>query len=131
EDFLARRSAAAESFSNGDAASFLALIPTQGEVTFHSPDGTSLLGATAVKTVFASHAASFRRGGESRFEILQKGASGDLGFWTGAQIARVHIAGREEPQEMRIRITEVFRRFAGAWMLIHRHADLAAPRPEG
>jgi hypothetical protein len=26
---------------------------------------------------------------------------------------------------MRLRVTEVFRRIDGAWMLVHRHADAA------
>jgi len=34
------------------------------------------------------------------------------------------MAGEDESAEMRIRVTEVFRRADGEWKMIHRHADV-------
>lgn len=82
-------------------------------------------GAETVAERYRKDARSFQAGGKSRLEVLQKGASGDLGFWTGFQVAMVKPVSSPAPIEMRIRVTEVFRREDGEWKLVHRHADLA------
>jgi ketosteroid isomerase-like protein len=124
EDFLAQRSAAAEAYVSGDPEPLNRLVPDTGEGSFHSPSGDSVSGATLVAARYRRDAASFQPGGETRFDILQKGSSGDLGFWTGFQIATVRIAGQDDPVDMRIRVTEIFRRADGEWKMIHRHADV-------
>lgn len=82
-------------------------------------------GAPAVAERYRKDADSFETGGKSRLEVLQKGTSGDLGFWTGFQVATVKPSASAAPLEMRIRVTEVFRNMDGEWKLVHRHADLA------
>ena len=62
--------------------------------------------------------------------MLQKGASGDLAFWTGYQVATVQIGDMPKPMEMRIRLTEVFRRIGGEWKMVHRHADMGKASDE-
>ncbi len=128
EFFNARRLMAAEAYTNGDPQPLDSLVARDGEATFHSPRGDTVRGANAVATRYQSDAASFAPGGETNLEVLQKDASGDLAFWTGFQDARVHFARRGQPVQMRIRVTEVFRRHNGQWELIHRHADV--PRAE-
>lgn len=66
----------------------------------------------------------FKAGSTGHFEVLQSGASGDVGYWTGLQKASVMMEGRDDPIPMVLRVTELFRRENGAWMLIHRHADM-------
>jgi ketosteroid isomerase-like protein len=76
-----------------------------------------------VVPIVAASKAAFRDNGTSRFDVLQKGDSGDIGFWTGFQIANVQIGSMPKPVEMRIRVTEIFRRIDGDWRMIHCHAD--------
>jgi hypothetical protein len=44
-------------------------------------------------------------------------------------VATVCLAGESEPVNMRIRVTEAYRLVDGAWRMIHRHADMPAPKP--
>ncbi len=126
DDFLVgRRADAAAAYVNGDAGPLEQLLVTSGSASFHSPRGDTVQGATEVGDRYRSDAGSFAPGSTSRFEIIQSGADGDIGFWTGFQIATVNLAGQDEPVDMRIRVTEVFRRVDGEWKLAHRHADAA------
>jgi ketosteroid isomerase-like protein len=124
ERFFTQRVAAAEAYVNGDPKPLEALVARQGEASFHSPRGDSVGGAEAVATRYRDDAGSFQPGGTSSFDILHKQVSEDLAFWTGWQVATVHLAGRAEPVSMKIRVTEVFRKIADGWKLVHRHADL-------
>lgn len=123
--FFASRAWAADAYANGDYSRLAPLVAEQGAASFHSPRGDSVYGARAVAERYRKDAESFQPGGESQFEVLQKGVSGDLAFWTGFQVATVRPASSREPVPMRIRVTEVFRHADGEWRLVHRHADVA------
>jgi hypothetical protein len=56
-------------------------------------------------------------------EVLHREASGELGFWTGVEHARVTFDGAEGPLGMSLRVTEVFRFENGDFKLVHRHAE--------
>lgn len=123
--FFERRTKAGEAYTNGDFSPLALLIAEKGAASFHSPRGDTVTGAETVAERYRRDAASFQPGGQSRLEILQKASSGDIGFWTGFQVARVKLAGKSEEVEMRIRVTEIFRRIDGGWKMTHRHADIA------
>lgn len=125
-DFMRRRERAALAYVNGDFAPLGALVPHQGEATFFGPGGGSVRGAAAVATRYETDARTFERGGENALEILQAGADGDVGFWTGFQTARARIRGKPEPIPMRLRVTEIFRHGPDGWTMVHRHADMLA-----
>lgn len=128
EKFFAERQRAAAAYVNGDGAAVDALIPHDGEASFHSPGGDSVSGAAKVARRYSEDAKIFEPNSESRFEVLQMEAGDELAFWTGFQVASVRMKGKGEPIEMRIRVTEVFSKTDGAWRMIHRHADMAPKR---
>ena len=129
EEFMLQREAASNDYIRGDAATVAAMLTRQDPATFMPPSGAVVEGATAVEEAQVNGAAAFGTGSTGHFEVLNCGSSGDLAFWTGLQVASMHIKGRDEPVAMVLRTTEVFRREDGQWKLVHRHADtMASPR---
>lgn len=126
--FMAEREQAASAYVRADGSKVDAMVPHSGVASFHSPTGDTVEGAEAVARRYLDDAAIFGDDGVSRFEIIQKGSSGDIGYWTGFQIATVRIGTMPNAIDMRIRVTEIFRKIDGAWKMVHRHAD--APRDE-
>jgi ketosteroid isomerase-like protein len=127
-EFFDRREQAAQAYATGDGAPIDALVPHEGDATFHSPGGDTMTGAKLVADRYLNDAKAFKPIGASRFEVLQRGSDGDLGFWTGLQVARVQIGDMPEPVDMKLRVTEIFRRIDGDWKMIHRRADAGAGR---
>jgi NAD(P)H-dependent FMN reductase/ketosteroid isomerase-like protein len=121
--FLQQRRQLALDYVNGDGEPLRQILARQDPVTFFPPTGGAQTGAEAVTQRYMSDARHFSGPGESRMELLQSDA-GQLAFWAGIQSARVRLAGRQQPVDMRLRVTEVFRIEAGEWRLIHRHADM-------
>ncbi|EYD76996.1 polynucleotide phosphorylase/polyadenylase [Rubellimicrobium mesophilum DSM 19309] len=126
DGFLQRREAAARAYTTGDPAPLLAMTAAEGQVTFLDPGGNALQGAQPVRISFAEGSAMFGPSTTTRFEVLDSGASGDLAWWTGFQLAEAELKGQPGHVPMRLRITEVFRRSGGAWLLVHRHASQAS-----
>ena len=126
--FLERRELAARAYVCGDAKALNAVVAHSGDVTFFGPQGDVVLGANEVWRSYERDAPVFQRGSETRFEVLQLGASADLAYWVGFQHACVRLNGRDQPLTMKLRVSEVFRRDPEeGWKLVHRHAD-AGPR---
>ena len=122
-DFLKAREQASAAYIAGDMAPLAALTSRHDPTSFMPPSGALVTGAEAVMDAFEQGARTFREGSRGRFQIIQSGSAGDLGFWTGLHHAEVSIKGRDAPVAMVLRTTEIFRRENGAWKLAHRHAD--------
>lgn len=120
--FMKRREEAAAAYVRGDPSPLDAMVPGDGPATFFHPRGPVVVGAAEVRARYDRDAGSFEAG-TTRFEVLQAGASGDLGFWTGFQVAEVRLRGRDAAVPMKLRVTEAFRRGERGWQLVHRHAD--------
>jgi ketosteroid isomerase-like protein len=124
ENFWMAREQAAKAYVCGDSGKLDALVPHHGSASFHSPLGDTVVGAQNVASRYLADAKAFHSNGTTQLEVIQQADDGDLGFWTGFQIATVQIGDAVQAVEMRIRVTEVFRRLNGEWRLIHRHADV-------
>lgn len=121
---LEQRQAAAQAWCRGDPGPLLEMTPQQGAASFFGPGGSVLTGAQAVREDYRTGSAAFGPGSTTELEILQQGHDGDLGFWTGVQYAEADLEGHADPVPMSLRITEVFKKTAAGWMLVHRHASM-------
>jgi NAD(P)H-dependent FMN reductase/ketosteroid isomerase-like protein len=130
DEFMKRRARAASAYANGDPAPLDAIAAQSGQVSFFPPNGGCEQGAQPVLARYDKDVKAFGGSGETSLEVIQSGSSGDVAFWTGFQSAKVKIQGRSEPMEMKLRITELFRRMDGDWKLVHRHADPMADKQE-
>lgn len=122
DDFMRQRTRIAEAYVNGETAPLDEIVVRSDPASFFSPRGDHQEGAAEVAARYDADARSFAPPGSSELEVLQSGASGELAFWSGLQHAEARLGGGG-PQEMTLRVTEVFRFEAGGWKLAHRHAD--------
>ena len=126
--FMKKRERAAAAYVCGDASALDSMVPHIGDASFFPPSGGSVHGTQQVQERYDRDAKAFSPGGDSSFDVLQYGAEGDIGFWTGFQIADAKMGSADKKAHMKLRITELFRFQEGGWKLIHRHADQAADK---
>lgn len=127
-EFLLQREQAEASYVRGDGTKVDAIVPHEGPASLHTLGGETVIGAERVAAYYLDHAMEFHSNGTSRFDVVGQ-ECGELGFWTGFQIATVQLGKKTSPQNMRLRVTEVFRKEDGEWKLIHRHADASHLSP--
>jgi NAD(P)H-dependent FMN reductase/ketosteroid isomerase-like protein len=118
--FLKERERIAAAYSSGNPKPLDAIVAVEGTATFFPPGGAAVKGSAAVAKSYHQGAKMFSPGSKSKLEVLDAGASGEIGFWVGLQRFEGRIAGRN--RKMTLHITEVFRRVHGDWKLVHRHA---------
>lgn len=111
-----------DNFANGDAQPFAALWSHADDVTLFGGFGAGQLGWSEVATRIDFAAARFRSG-ELTYEPMSSSTSGDLGYAVGIERGRATVVGQDEPGELVLRVTHLFRREDGEWKIIHRHAD--------
>jgi len=127
--FMEERERLSNTYIEGKAEALHPILATADPATFFGPDGGCATGADAVKSAYDRGAEAFAPGSRGHFDVLQKGMSGTLAFWTGYQRADMRMKGRPDPVSMVLRTTEVFRLEDGAWKLVHRHADFGKDGP--
>ena len=122
-EFMRERERAAGAYVAGDGGPVDALATDAAPASFFGPDGGVVTGPAAIREAYRSGARMFATGGQSRLEVFDARASGDVAYWCGIQHATVRLASDGSTVEMPLRITEIFRRENSAWRLVHRHAD--------
>jgi ketosteroid isomerase-like protein len=112
----------ARAFMNGNAEGYIQLWSTAEDVTIFGGFGAAERGRDAVAARIAWASARFRSG-DLRYEPIASGSSGDLGYAIGIERGHATVVGQDEPGELVLRVTHLFRREQGEWRLLHRHAD--------
>ena len=80
------------------------------------------------REVFSKLAQRFSEATSSEIELIAADVNGDLAYTVAREITSTTVDG--QPRDYIFRVTQVYRREAGAWKEIHRHAD-EAPHSHG
>jgi ketosteroid isomerase-like protein len=109
------------SLMKGDAATFANTLKHAKDFTLMQPFGGVSHGLdTSSERLKAL--GSFFRNGDYRQEVIQTIISDDVAVLVVIEHQSVEVGGLPM-QEWPLRVTLVFRREAGEWLLAHRHAD--------
>ena len=125
EEFLAsmlpRLKAADTALHNGDAAPRKALWSTTDPVKVF---GAAMMttGWPEIEATFDRLATRFSDCTSFDIEVVAAEARGDLAYLVAIEHTTASIAG-DTPAPYSLRVTTIFRREAGAWKVVHRHAD--------
>ena len=127
-DALVQRATEAHAaLMRGHIDRYRALMPQSEDFTLMSPfGGEPTRGATQSNERWAEIGRFFRDGRDSTLELVAAYRSSELVVL--AVIERTDVAvGNLAAQPWALRVTMVFRREGGRWLLAHRHADPLAP----
>lgn len=121
DTFVAHAAEAADAIVRGDMDAYLELV--------HHAEGFTLLapyGGPATRherrAEVLSESAGFIVDGEARLEHVESHAWGDTLVLVMVERQHGRVQGRPD-QDISLRVTHVYRRQDGDWLLVHRHAD--------
>ncbi len=109
---------------NGAAAPRIALWSKKDPVTVFGAV-KNMVGWEQVGSAFTWLASRFSNCSSFEYEVVAAGVSGDLAYVAGVEHTTASVDGAE-PAPYALRVTTVFRREAGQWRPVHRHADPVA-----
>jgi ketosteroid isomerase-like protein len=126
DDFLAqtieRHGRAATGVRNGDPGPFVAQLSRRDPVTLFPASQPAQVGWDDVTAAIERVASVYTRSDVVELEVVAAGVSGDLAYLVGYERAASSVDGGAA-EDLRLRITQVYRREDGEWRLVHRHAD--------
>jgi ketosteroid isomerase-like protein len=126
DDFVSqtveRHSQATTGVRNGDPTAFVEQLSPHDPVTLFPASQPSQVGWADVSQAIRRVASVYASSSDVEFDVVAAGLSGDLAYLVGYERAASSIEGGAA-EDLRLRITQVYRREGGVWRLVHRHAD--------
>jgi ketosteroid isomerase-like protein len=113
---------AATRLHEGESGPMKALYSHSAEATLLGALGGCLQGWEQIGPRYDSTAALFHDGRVTH-EHLAAEVSGDLAYLVSVERHEGRLVGQDAPVAYAYRVTHVFRREAGGWRVLHRHAD--------
>lgn len=111
---------AEDALHDGDAAPRFETWSDDEPVTLFGA-WSSARNAGEAHAVFRRLASSFAHAGTCEVELIASGVSGDLAYTVARELTSTSVHG--ESRDYVLRVTQVYRREAGTWKVVHRHAD--------
>ncbi|CDX24409.1 conserved hypothetical protein [Mesorhizobium sp. ORS 3359] len=121
KELLARAEAASSAFMRGDMKAYLELIEISPDFTLMQPFGGPFSRGFDRSPEHLAELARYFQDGGVKMELVQAYASGDIAVLAVIEWGYGKVGGLD--QEWPLRVTLVFRRENGEWLLAHRHAD--------
>ena len=114
--------AALSSMLNGDAGPLSEIWSHGAEVSTMHPIGGREVGWDQVRNSW-EQVAQLASGGEGKLtdQVIQ--VVGDMAYELGIERGQVTLAG--QPVTIEHRVTNIYRREAGAWKVVHHHTDVS------
>jgi ketosteroid isomerase-like protein len=125
---LARMDRALRAMWAGDPEPLIEMCERSEEVTLFGALGPVEQGWQAATDTWRWVGGKFSVGGPATIEHLAAAQSGDLAYTAGFERRTTSIDGGPVEEKV-LRVTHIYRRSAGQWRLIHRHADLPPRDP--
>jgi ketosteroid isomerase-like protein len=100
-----------------------ALYCRQEDVTLGNPFGGFAHGWDEVVEQLERAASHYRDGGTIGFETVSQLVLSDFAYTVEIERFNAKVGGADEPSDLALRVTCVYRRENDAWRLVHRHAD--------
>lgn len=124
QEFLPRWENAQARFINGDPSLWKENASQSEEATVFGAFGGYEKGWKEVGPRYDWASSQFKESGATqRIEYVNTGSSGDLAFTVSIERQEARVGGQDSLTPRALRVTQVFRREAGGWKLLHRHAD--------
>jgi ketosteroid isomerase-like protein len=125
-DLVRHVAEAASALIRGDMRRYLELIRHADDYTLMAPFGGVPTRGFDASSERLEAMERYFQGGEAALELVQSYTSGDLVVLVVIERQHGQVGGLPD-QNWSLRVTLVFRREAGEWRLVHRHADPLVP----
>lgn len=123
EEAIARLQEASAQVVEGSVAPWKGLCSHEDDVTIAGAWGGYERGWRQEVERRYEWAASRFKGGHLSYELIASGGDEEWAYTFGIERGEARLAGQDEAMPLALRVTHVYRREAGAWKLVHRHAD--------
>ncbi len=110
-------------FVKGDPSPLKSLYSRQDDATLANPFGPPRRAWPEIAETLSRAAAHYREGAVVGFEQVSKYVTPELAYMVEMERYRAKVGGSEEVTPVSVRVTTILRLEAGAWKVIHRHAD--------
>jgi ketosteroid isomerase-like protein len=119
-----------EAFGRGDPEPNKRLFSRSEVVTLANPFGPPVRGWREVSEVMDRASSVIREGEVLGFDRVSTCSTGDVAWTIELERYRMKVGGAAEPSPVSLRVTTIFRREDGDWLIAHRHADpITTARP--
>jgi ketosteroid isomerase-like protein len=131
DQVLAGVQAAGQQFVRGDSTGIKDRWSHADDVSILGGGGGHARGWEQVRRSLEGGAGLFREGqvaGHVEVDIIARGTSGDMSYTVAIEHGEALMRGHDEPRPVMLRVTQIYRREADTWKIVHRHADALAAR---
>jgi ketosteroid isomerase-like protein len=116
--------------ARGNAGPFKEMFSDGEDVSLANPFGGVARGHAQVWEMLEGAASHYRDGQVVEFETLVTRVADDFAYLVEIERFRARVGDRDELDDVALRVTSIFRRESGQWMLVHRQADTRiGPQP--